>query len=439
MKPSSSHASGSPAESCRTERRRSAGRVAGACLALVGGTARAAEQNIVDLSSSSLVTVRPEARDGTSRTVAPAYEFLTLRAKRLKNPYVDELGVFVQGWGSVDLGAERERQGQGADLNLAYVEGELLDQHLRFRAGRQLVFGGVARVSHLDGLFATLVAGPGLGLSIWGGLPVTPRRFDVDGGDVMGGARAFWRLSADSELGASFHETRDGGRTERQEVGLDARALLLRTILLTGAAFWNPEEARLAESRLEASWELLRGLAVAARWQRTAPDLLLPRDSILTVFVADERRDMAGGSVSYVPARRWSMYAEYLRLSGNGASGNLATGRVVFAPGRSSFGAEVRELDYADDAQVTPRVFAMVRPARALLLSADLAATVLDEPVNGQDWSITSTGNAAWAFAPGWRAVLGLLGGRSPFFSRRFEVVARLEWSLSPGLGEWTP
>lgn len=418
------------------------GALAAACVAALGlaptAAAAATGANAVEVTSSTLVAGRQEAREGTVQTVVPAYEFLTLRARRLANPWVDDLSVFVQGYGTADLAGSRDRLGPGGDMSLAYIEGALLDKRLSFRAGRQFVTGGAARISQLDGVSVVALIGAGVGLQGWGGAPVAPR-FGTRRGDAMGGGRLFWRHSFETEVGASFQEVLDHGRTARQEVGLDGRALVMRKVVVTGAAFVVPVESRLAEARLEASWEVTRGLAVAARWQRTAPDLFLARDSILSVFVSDEQRDATGASVTYLPLRRWSLFGEFLRLTGNGTHGYLGGARAAFSPGPYIAGAELRAMTYGDDGYVMPRVFATWRAVSRLTLSADLAATELEKPMNGQALTVTATASTAWEFAPGWRVVGGVVAGTGPFYERRFEGVARLDWNQAIHLHEGTP
>ncbi len=69
----------------------------------------------------------------------------------------------------------------------------------------------------------------GLGITAYGGAPVTPR-FATRQGDVAGGGRVFWRRSFDTEVGLSFIEVLDCGLVARQDIGADARVRPTRTL-----------------------------------------------------------------------------------------------------------------------------------------------------------------------------------------------------------------
>src|SRR5574341_1539959 len=87
--------------------------------------------DVVDVSSTTILSARVEARDGQTYHVVPAYELLTLSARDISNPIAEDLRLVVSGWGELDFGSSliwdnghlKEKALTG-DLDLAYVQGD---------------------------------------------------------------------------------------------------------------------------------------------------------------------------------------------------------------------------------------------------------------------------------------------------------------------------
>src|SRR5213075_1240705 len=109
-------------------------------------------------------------------------------------------------------------------VDVAYLEGRLLDKRVLLRLGRQLITEGAARNVQLDGLFAGGQIWRGLGVEAYGGAPVMAR-FGASGignkGNALTGARVYWRQSFDAELGFSYVYALDAGRLARSDGAID--------------------------------------------------------------------------------------------------------------------------------------------------------------------------------------------------------------------------
>src|SRR3954468_23688591 len=116
-------------------------------LVLLAGVARA---DTVDLTVTTLLAGRADARDGRVYTVVPAYEMLQLRLDDVTLKYVQDLKVVLSAWGEVAFGESRTGTLTG-DVDIGYIEGKLLDRRFTVRAGRQLIWIGGARMLQLDG------------------------------------------------------------------------------------------------------------------------------------------------------------------------------------------------------------------------------------------------------------------------------------------------
>src|SRR4051812_13295140 len=115
-------------------------------LSLLG---RQADAQTVDGTLTTLLAGRQDPRDGKIYTVVPVYQSLSLFVEDLRLGRVDDLRLVVSGWGEVAFGDPRENAATG-DLDVAFVEGRLLDRRLSIRLGRQLIFAGAARALQLD-------------------------------------------------------------------------------------------------------------------------------------------------------------------------------------------------------------------------------------------------------------------------------------------------
>jgi hypothetical protein len=403
-------------------------------LVVAAATHAAAQPTTVNVSSTTLFAGAPIWRDGQSHTATPIMERVGFSTNGPDNAWFKDVKFNVLGWVLADpsvLSGERVFAG---DVDLAYVQATVFDRRLSLRLGRQLVVGGVVRATSIDGLNTELMIWRGIGLAAYGGVPVVPR-FAVARGDAIAGGRAFWRKSIDTEMGVSFIELLDHGLTSRRDLGVDARYAPSSVWAFNGLASWSLVEGRLAEGEVTARWEPRLNLQFLATYRRTSPDLFISRGSIFSVF-AEEHRDEAGGGVFWKPERWIGLYADARALWVDGGNGVDAVGRATFNLGVSTLGAELRRLSEPVNGYSQARVW-VVRPlSRTLSLSGDLSGFLFDHSINSVPRSISATGSANYAFAPGWRAVVSGVLGDTPFFSRSFEIIGRLAFDFSTQVGK---
>jgi len=394
----------------------------------------AAQATTANASSTTLFAARPEWRDGQSHTATPFLERVGFSTQGTDAAWFKDVRFNVLAWGLADPSVPSgERVFQG-DVDLAYVQATMFSRRLSLRLGRQLVIGGAVRATSIDGLNTELMIWRGIGLSAYGGVPVVPR-FAVARGDAIVGGRAFWRQSINTEMGVSFIELLDHGLTARQDLGVDARWAPSPVWAFNGSAIWSLVESRLAEGELTARWEPRLNIQVFAGYRHTAPDLFISRASIFSVF-AEERRDEAGGGVSWKPERWVALYADAHVLWVDAGSGVDATGRATFTAGVSTIGGELRRFSEPTNGYTQARAW-VVRPlSRTLSVTGDLSGFLFDHSINAVSGSLNATGSATYAFAPGWRAALSGIFGDTPFFTHSFQIIARLSYDFSTQLGK---
>jgi hypothetical protein len=385
----------------------------------------------IDATITTLVAGRQDPRDGNLYSSVPVIQSVTLDVADVRLRHVQDLRLVVSGWGELTLGAAPALEGATGDLDVGFVEGKLFDRRLELRLGRQLIFGGAARAQPMDGASATVRLWRRVALNFYGGVPVTPR-FGVHQGDFMTGGRLFWRPTVDTEVGASFLEMLKDGLQARQDVGVDGRWRVHRSLVLTGYALVSLLELRLAEGDLAAAWQPLSTLQIDASYRRTSPDLFLPRSSILSVF-SQETRDEAGGSVWWRPISRLRAEADYYVILAEAGAGQRGGARVSASLGSAfttTLAAELRFLSLASaNGYVQGRLYAIQRLSSAFVATLDLDLYSLEQPINGQHLSFTSAATLGWDISPRWRAVVTAIADTTPQVERRFECMAKLVYN----------
>ncbi len=431
--------------------------LAGAILALLAGQARA---ETVDVSSTTMLQVGQQTRGGSNPlnpelvTVAPAFEILSIAARDVRNPVLQDLSLFVTTWGSYELADRRWDAGTSDNLNgdvmTLYAQARLLDRHLTLRLGREMVKTGVARMIQIDGGEA-IVALPG-GFSVQGyvGSPVAQRFGSRDvvrswnpaGGDFAYGGRVGWAYGFAGypgrgvELGASANMVTDGGSPVREEVGADLRFQPFHDLTFSGLASYSVYDERPSELLLRGSWSVTRKLRLEADAHYYAPDLFLARNSILSVFSAEDRRDF-GGAFTYDLVRGLSVGAGYHFIVEPGESegssdfhGTEAAAHVDWQRGPLLAGAEVDYLDSFDNGYTALRLFGK-REFGRLFAALDVMGHLFKHSVNGEDYAVTGTLSAGLDLAKGFSAVIAGNAGVTPFLEQTYSVMAKLVYNAS--------
>jgi hypothetical protein len=420
---------------------------------VVSSTARA---DTIDVDSTTLLNVARQTRGGVPgqafdlATTAPAFEILSITARDIHNGAVDDLTVVLKTWASYDIQDRRWDNGTtsslGGDVTTGYVQGKLLGRRLTLRVGRTLVSTGVARSLQLDGGEAIIVLPAGFKLSGYVGAPVTQRfgyrsstvSWNPVGGDFATGGRLGWSLALPGgpgrglDVGASINMVEDHGDPVRQEVGVDARVAPIDRLVLSGFGAYSLYDARTSEASVRAAITATRKLLVDLDYRFVAPDLLLARNSILSVFSAEERQTLGGG-VTYRVSRAVKVGGSYhaviepARTSGN-TVGNEADARAEWERGVTMLGVEGFFLDAVDNGYTGGRVYGRRELGRAFA-TADVLLHVFREKVNGQDSAVTGSLTVGYELLHGLAAAVSGRAGVTPFMEQTFEVMAKLVYN----------
>ena len=226
----------------------------------------------------------------------------------------------------------------------------------------------------------------------------------------------------------------DGGDPVRQEVAADARVKLADPLVVTAFGAYSVYDERASEALVRAAWNASRKLLVDADYRYVAPDLLLARNSILSVFSAEERQ-LFGGGATYAIARGLRVGGSYhLQLepgateSASDELGHEADARVEWDRGPTLAGLEVFFLDSFGNGYVGGRLFGRRELGRAFA-AADVLLHVFREKVNGEDLAVTGTLSLGYELLHGLAAVVSGRAGVTPFMEQTFDVMAKLVYN----------
>ena len=406
----------------------------------------------VDASSTTMLIVKEQTRAGGSVTLAPLYELLSVSAREVENPVAEHLTLVFSGWLGASLGDNLvwydltpPQHHVFGDLDLAYIQGEVLQRTLRLRLGRQLVTGGVTGSLQLDGADAPVRLPYGFGVSAYVGSPVS-QRFDSRGTDATFnpqrgtfafGGRAYWTLPAWGEIGFSGVEILDRGDPSRRQIGADARVTPWRALTLLGSAAYDLYESRWAEATVRAQYIVNSRILLSADYRHVEPDLFLPRDSIMAIF-SFERRNEVGGSFQYGLTRTLTLLLDYhYQKQVDSGEGHRFNGRATWQPARdTSLGVEAGGLAAINDnSYFHVRGFGSQRLDR-FTGTLDLQEYKFNQDVNGHNNSFAAIGTLGYLIGGGWAAQASGTAEATPYYKSRFDLMVKLAYNQSYHLRE---
>jgi hypothetical protein len=426
-------------------------------VALALAAAPAVRADTIEATSTTFLQTGQQTRGGTAGeepelvTVAPLFEMLTLSARDIRNGFAEDLEIQLSTWASYELADPRWDNGTTGDATgdvlTAFVKGRFLKRRLTVRLGREMVATGAARFLQIDGGDLALRLPAGFAVSGYVGSPVSqrfqsrsgPRSWNPAGGDLAYGGRLSWTLVLPGvggrglDVGAFAAIVTDGGETARQDVGADLRLQPAGNLTLTGTAVYSLEAERVAEGTAVLLWTPMRRLHVTADYRFSAPDLMLPRTSILSVFADSERSDLGGG-VTVLLTRTIDVGLDaHALLEPGELEGDTNTGYEVrlrggWTHGPTALGAEVSALDSLDNGYVAFRAYGRHEIGR-LFGAADLIGHFLREQVNGEDLAVTGTLTGGMRLGGGWSAVLAGRAGMNPFFEQQYDAMVKLVYN----------
>ncbi len=380
---------------------------------------------------STLLSLREATRNGEEIGAYPLVELVALEVDDLGIPGTDGSRVVLQGWGRLQLGDDDLRD-TDADLGLMFLE--MRSGRTELRVGRQYLSEGVGRMSMIDGANAYAKLWRGLAAQAFVGATVHPQLRHATGSWQLGG-RLSWAfhelLGTPATLGLGYRQRRHRGDLRKHHLGADA-AVQLGATHWVAVAVVDPTLEALVEGRLALSLRPGASWLVTIDAERVRPALLIPLNSIFSVF-ADAKHDSIGGDAGYSPSPYFAfdVSGHLLRLDNEQLGYRLFVRAVTSRePSRRSLvGAEVRRA-HEDRSQgyLSGRLFTRLQLLEPLAVSADLFVYGYDQPINDTDLAVLGQGSVIVDIAPSMRLAASLAGGTTPWAKTQIEGLLRFAW-----------
>ncbi|HEY5764631.1 MAG TPA: hypothetical protein VIS30_01250 [Candidatus Deferrimicrobiaceae bacterium] len=183
---------------------------------------------------------------GRAQNFAPLYEYLSGDARNLGG---HALSFHFYGWGRIDLADDTDEDGRSGDLASAYLQYLHPTGNAEARAGRFFLAEGTA-AEILDGFFLKGRTPLGLGLSVFGGIPVERTITSTEKGDSLYGGRLFFSRAGFAEIGATYLKEQGEFQGDDREVwGGDLWVRPGIPVELAARAFYNASTSALASQR----------------------------------------------------------------------------------------------------------------------------------------------------------------------------------------------
>jgi len=213
---------------------------------LIAGTALAAD---LSLSSKTYgLAYEREMAGGQKNRYAPLYEYLSTDATNLGGK---PLSFHFYGWGRVDLDTDSGSGSTSGEVGSLYMEYLHPQGNAQAKLGRFFLTEGAA-MEMLDGAFVKATTPVGLGVSLYGGIPVEYSILNnTSGGDSLFGGRVFFVRPGFVEIGASYLKENGSFQEgkDRELVGGDLWLRVAPPVELTARATYNQSVSEMASQR----------------------------------------------------------------------------------------------------------------------------------------------------------------------------------------------
>jgi len=424
----------------------------------------------LEVYSNTQLNIQNQWVNGSTTTVAPLYEFLSLSGRDVQIPG-GQLSFQVDGWGAVNLGKNPWWNGYtnagswSGDLNLAYVQARFLQNQLRITLGRQTVGFGNSRMLQLDGGAFQAVIHKMFTLDGYVGLPTT-QRFTAYGniysanptiGNLAVGGRLGFAWTTWVNLGASASFAWDNGNATREDLALDLKFSPVSWAYLLGYVDWSLYAqnyffsfgAQIADANVSLVFPVTPFLQFTGDYAYTVPSLALPYNSILWVFT-DGTHQYAGASAR-VGLEQFKLHVPldfevaYRHIMGYSVAGNSLIGqtgsesetgdrailKATWRPTKTStVGAEGSRLYLPSQGYWQARAFGSLR-MYGVTGTLDFQGYWFDQPVNAVSQSIIGSATLGYDIGGGFAVVGAVQGGSTPYYSSYLSGLIKLTYNAT--------
>jgi hypothetical protein len=252
------------------------------------------------------------------------------------------------------------------------------------------------------------------------------------GAYALGGARGRYAYGAGFDLGLSFHEQQEGGELGRRNLGAGLHVAPFERVDAHVDLVLDVDALALADARSWVDWAPSKQLDATIEFMHTRPDLLLSRQSVLSVFATDSI-DELGLTLGYAPLRHIRLspygYVEAFPEGEFGARGGARLAidvdyakrtRLVFGYGR---------LVLQTEGYHSLQTSLSHRLRVPVTLFAETYYYAYDRRIEGHRGSVVYAGNCLWQVAHGMDLLWGASLASTPYAARDAQTLLRLRVS----------
>ncbi|MEW6720541.1 MAG: hypothetical protein AB1346_08840 [Thermodesulfobacteriota bacterium] len=384
-----------------------------------------------------------ERPGGTKDRFAPLFEYLSTD---LENVGGKNVSFHFYGWGRVDLADDTGTDGTSGEIGSAYAEYLHPEGNAQAKLGRFFLTEGAA-MDTIDGAFVKMTTPVGLGVSLFGGIPVEyseiPGR---ENGDSLYGGRVFFARSGRIELGVSYLKEEGSIReTDRELFGGDLWLQVIRGVELTGQAFYNDATHGMAYQRyalrvvpgatvdVSAGFESYdyKDLFGATLNPAFAFPFLRQEDDVNSIFAIVDWEFMKGWTLEVVGKR----IMHDLANPGDATRGEVGLRHIynknmdVMGFSTAFVAADLPENEYREF-----RAFGTWSREK-LRLTLDALAQDFEQRIAGKALAFQVVGTAGYRFLKALQLSGSLIWTDSPTLDKDVTGLVRLSYDLSATLG----
>jgi hypothetical protein len=389
---------------------------------------------------------RPSADDRYWRavTLAPLMARATLDAHDLLD---GRLEAHLSAWGAVDLSLTEPNTFAAGDLAVAWARGTHGPWALW--VGRRFVPWGPPGGLHVDGVGGEARA-DGFSAEVMVGRPVTPAfgamagaQTSFEGVTAAAGARVAWASPGRVVASASYVERWARGVAGVRALSLDALVTPHPRVDVRGSIVLDATGLGVTQANADLDWMPASWGSLGAGYAHVDPARLIPRWSILSVFVTDVFDEARLWAV-WRPLPSVTVRAEGAgqRYAAPGSSDEARWGHRVEASvrvaSRDRRRAGTLSASRRDDG-VRPltllRVAGLWTVGRDVGIALEAAAALDDDAPESARTSLYARGSVELPLGGSWRAGASLDGVRSPVARAELRGMAHLAWTFERGRG----
>ena len=374
-----------------------------------------------------------ETLAGEKGTFIPVYEHLSLS---LTDFEMEGFSFHLAGYARHHLASNFDGDVTRVEMTYGYLDYRGWENRLTLRAGRQLIFMGVAS-EYADALTVRL-DGPGdFGGSLFAGLPVLSA-FGSKEGDSLYGGRFHYELFEIAEVGASLLYAKENNAPDRFNIGLDAWVEPTDWLDLTGHLFLDLIYQQLYDIALLGRVRPMEGLNLSVRFNDTVPSSFISKRSVLSVFSNEEIREI-GASLDYPIGPSLSLEADYSFFDyETGDDAHQYGGRVTYRrPGSAGLvGIGANRTDAESNGYTGVRLFAR-RGLGSLPLTwnVEVYTFFYDEKIGGEDVSVNGALDLAYKVRDRLEVVGALEYSNNPIFDEEVRGILKVSYGYLGRIG----